>query len=263
MAQSAQVSLAVELQEASLTLGGRVLVADLSLTVPAGSFACIIGPSGSGKSTLLSMISGLLPLTSGAVSVGGQPVRGVDPRVQLVFQNGAVFPWLTVRENVEFGLKAMGVAREVRAGEVEGYLGLVGLRHVADARIHELSGGMVQRVALARALVLQPQVLLMDEPFSALDAITRANLQVEVLRLWQETGVTVVFVTHNLREAILMADDIHLLSSYPGRIEASWSVTVPRSEREHHPELRPLEQDLGRRLEVAHVDINAGRAATA
>ncbi|MHB8509141.1 MAG: ABC transporter ATP-binding protein [Candidatus Dormibacteria bacterium] len=258
------MSLAVQLEAASLAVGGRLLVADLSLTVEAGAFACIIGPSGSGKSTLLSMVSGLARPTGGSVRVGGAEVRGMDPHIQLVFQNGGVFPWLSVRENVEFGLRVMGVRGDVRRGEVEGYLRLVGLDHVAEARMHQLSGGMVQRVAIARALVLQPQVLLMDEPFSALDAITRAGLQVELLRLWQETGVTVIFVTHNLRESILLADDIHLLSSYPGRIEASWKVTVPRAEREHHPELRNLEFELGRRLQVAHVDILAGqRSASA
>jgi NitT/TauT family transport system ATP-binding protein len=184
--------------------------------------------------------------------VGGKPVTTVDPRTQLVFQGGAVFPWLTVHENVEFGLRAAGVAADVRRGEVLGYLKLVGLEKVAGARPHELSGGMLQRVAIARALVLQPQVLLMDEPFSALDAITRASLQVELLRLWDETGVTVLFVTHNLREAILLADDIHLMGGQPGRLEGSWTVDVPRAEREHHPSLRPLETELGERLKVAH-----------
>jgi len=245
------MSLAVELDRCTFKYGGRPILDDVSLRVDAGRFTCVIGSSGSGKSTLLSLVSGLLSPAEGQVRVGGEPVAGTDPRVQLVFQNGALFDWLTVRENVEFGLRATRVPREVRDGDVQGYLRLVGLDHVANARVHQLSGGMAQRVAIARALVLQPQVLLMDEPFSALDAITRENLQVELIRLWEETGVTVVFVTHNLREAILLGDEIHLLGG-AGRVEGSWPLGIPRSDREHHPALRPLEQELRDRLHVAH-----------
>ena len=245
------MSLAVELDRCSFGYGGRAILDDINLKISAGHFACVIGSSGSGKSTLLSLVSGLLAPSSGVVRVGGKPVVGTDPRVQLVFQNGALFQWLTVRENVEFGLRAARVPKEVRDGDVHGYLRLVGLDHVAGARVHELSGGMAQRVAIARALVLQPQVLLMDEPFSALDAITRENLQVELIRLWEETGVTVIFVTHNLREAILLGDQIHLLGA-AGRVEGSWPMGIPRADREHHPALRPLEQELRNRLHVAH-----------
>lgn len=245
------MSLAVELDHCTLRYGERSVLEDVSLKIDAGRFACIIGSSGSGKSTLLALISGLLAPATGEVRVGGQPVAGTNPRVQLVFQSGALFDWMTVRENVEFGLRATRVPDEVTRGEVEGYLRLVGLDDVAGARIHQLSGGMAQRVAIARALVMQPQVLLMDEPFSALDAITRDNLQVELIRLWEETEVTVVFVTHNLREAILLGDDICLLGS-GGHIERTWEVKVPRSQRAHHPALRPLENELRERLHVAH-----------
>jgi len=245
------MSLAVELDRCTFRYGGRAVLDDVDLRVPAGRFTCVIGASGSGKSTLLSLVSGLVSPQGGAVRVGGQPVTGIDPRVQLVFQNGALFQWLTVRENIEFGLSASGVPREVRDGDVQGYLRLVGLEHVAGARVHELSGGMAQRVAIARALVMQPQVLLMDEPFSALDAITRENLQVELLRLWEETGVTVIFVTHNLREAILLGDHIYLLGA-GGRVEGSWPLDIPRDAREHHPALRPLEQELRDRLHLLH-----------
>ncbi|MFN2464797.1 MAG: ABC transporter ATP-binding protein [Candidatus Dormibacteria bacterium] len=245
------MSLAVELEHCTLRYGDRSVLDDVCLTVEPGRFACVIGSSGSGKSTLLSLVSGLQRPSGGEVRVGGKPVAGMDPRVQLVFQDGALFEWMSVRENVEFGLRAARVPSEIAAGEVEGYLRLVGLHDVAAARLHELSGGMAQRVAIARALVLQPQVLLMDEPFSALDAITRENLQVELIRLWEETGVTVVFVTHNLREAILLGDEIHLLGA-GGRLEASWPVAIPRAEREHHPALRPLESELRERLHVAH-----------
>ncbi|MGI8609430.1 MAG: ABC transporter ATP-binding protein [Candidatus Dormibacteria bacterium] len=245
------MSLAVELVRCCFRYGGQAILDDVSLKVDAGRFACVIGSSGSGKSTLLSLVSGLLSPSDGQVRVGDRAVAGTDPRVQLVFQNGALFQWLTVRENVEFGLRATRVPREVRDGDVHGYLRLVGLDHVAGSRVHELSGGMAQRVAIARALVMQPQVLLMDEPFSALDAITRESLQVELIRLWEETGVTVVFVTHNLREAILLGDEIHLLGA-GGKVEGSWALTVPRGDREHHPTLRPLEQELRDRLHVAH-----------
>jgi ABC-type nitrate/sulfonate/bicarbonate transport system ATPase subunit len=244
------MSLAVELDHCTFGYGGRLILDDVSLRVDKGRFACVIGPSGSGKTTLLSLVSGLVAPRAGQVTVGEKPVTGVNPRVQLVFQNGALFQWLTVKENVEFGLRAARVPREVMDGDVHGYLKLVGLDHVANARVHELSGGMAQRVAIARALVLQPQVLLMDEPFSALDAITRENLQIELLRLWEETGVTVVFVTHNLREAILLGDDIHLLG-VGGRVEGFWPLEVPRADREHHPSLRPLEQQLREQLHVA------------
>ena len=252
------MSIEVRFDSVGYAIGGRYILHDLSFTVAPGRFACVIGVSGSGKTTLLNLAEGLVRPTVGTVAVDGKPVGGVSPRAQLVFQSGAVFPWLTVRENVEFGLRAAGVAAEVRRPEVDGYLRLVGLDKVPDARIHQLSGGMVQRVAIARALVLQPQVLLMDEPFSALDAITRADLQVELLRLWHETGVTVIFVTHNLREALLLADDIHLLGGQPGHLDGSWTVTVPRAEREHHPQLRPLELELRERLHLAHPDRENG-----
>jgi ABC-type nitrate/sulfonate/bicarbonate transport system ATPase subunit len=245
------MSLAVELDHCTLRYGQRAVLDDVTLLVDPGRFCCVIGASGSGKSTLLKLVSGLLAPAAGEVRVGGKAVTGINPRVQLVFQNGALFDWMTVRENVEFGLRATRVSSEVARGEVDGYLRLVGLAGVAGARVHQLSGGMAQRVAIARALVLQPQVLLMDEPFSALDAITRENLQVELLRLWEETGVTVVFVTHNLREAILLGDDICLLGA-GGRLERTWQVVVPRSQREHHPALRPLENELRERLHVAH-----------
>lgn len=246
------MSLAVELNRCTFRYGGRAVLDDVDLKVDPGRFTCVIGASGSGKSTLLALVSGLVAPQAGEVTVGGKAVQGIDPRVQLVFQNGALFQWLTVRENVEFGLSATGVPKEVREGDVHGYLRLVGLDHVADARVHELSGGMAQRVAIARALVMQPQVLLMDEPFSALDAITRENLQVELLRLWEETGVTVIFVTHNLREAILLGDHIHLLG-VGGRVEGSWPLAIPRAAREHHPALRPLEQELRDRLHLLHL----------
>ncbi|MHB8572892.1 MAG: ABC transporter ATP-binding protein [Candidatus Dormibacteria bacterium] len=246
------MTLGASLRGAGYAIDGHEILRGVDLEVRPGEFACVIGVSGSGKSTLLSLLAGLVRPTSGTVAVGDREVGPVDPRVQLVFQDGALFPWLTVAENVGFGLRARRVPRDIRRGEVDGYLRLVGLEDARDRRIHELSGGMRQRVALARALVLNPHVLLLDEPFSALDAITRATLQEEMLRLWRQTGITVILVTHNLREALLMGERVHLLGSQPGRVEASWDVPVPHGEREHHPMLRPLEDQLTERLNLAH-----------
>ncbi len=151
-------------------------------------------------------------------------------------------------------IEAAGATRQSRRLEAERAIRLVGLERVPDAYVHQLSFGMRQRVALARALAVSPQVLLMDEPFAALDAITQAELEGELVRLWQQTGVTVLFVTHNLREALTMADSIHLLGGEPARLQASWRVTIPRGDREHHPALRPLELEIRERLQSVRPD---------
>ena len=196
----------------------------VSLDVAPGEFVCLVGASGCGKSTLLNMVAGLDHPTSGTVEVTGGPAT-------LVFQEAALFPWLTVQRNIELALKLSGVPRGARPAAVADLLELVHLSAFAARRPHELSGGMRQRVALARALAQQAEILLMDEPFGALDAMARDLLHDEVERLWLERGFTVVFVTHNVREAVRLADRVVLLSSRPGRIVGEFRVDIDRPRR--------------------------------
>ena len=203
----------------------------INLSVEEGEFLCLIGPSGCGKSTLLYLLAGLETPTQGQVFADGQPVRGTDPSRVLIFQEAALFPWLNVQANVEFGLKMKGIAREKRAEIALQLLGMVHLGSFARAWIHELSGGMRQRVALARALAVDPAVLLMDEPFGALDAMTRDMLHGELQEIWLNTHKTVVFVTHNVREAVVLGDRVLVMSPRPGRFVAEHRITLPRPRR--------------------------------
>lgn len=202
----------------------------VSLRVAQGEFVCLVGASGCGKSTLLNLVAGLDQASSGTIArPGGQ--------VAMMFQEAALFPWLTVERNVELALRLQGVRRADRRARVAELLELVHLRGFADKRPHELSGGMRQRVALARALAQDARVLLMDEPFGALDAITRDLLHDELERVWRETGVTVLFVTHNVREAVRLGDRVVLLTSRPGRVAAEFPVTAERPRRIESPEV--------------------------
>lgn len=203
----------------------------VDLRVPAGRFASIVGPSGSGKTTLLRILAGLETASGGTMTwdfAGRDRPRTQAPQVAMVFQDHSVFPWLTVRDNIGYGLWVRRVPRRERADRVAYWLERTGLREFADRYPHELSGGMRQRVGVARAFALDPDVLLMDEPFSALDAQTRMVLQEELLRLWQDTGKTVLFVTHSIDEALLLSDVIFVLSRRPGRILATLDVDLPR-----------------------------------
>src|SRR5579872_2944027 len=201
--------------------GGKVTaLEDINLEVPPGDFVCLVGPSGCGKSTLLNLIAGLDQPSQGQVLLGPRAISGPGADRVVMFQESALFPWLNVQDNVEFGLQLAGVPRRERRARSEHYLDLVGLGGFGRAWTHELSGGMKQRVALARALILDPQVLLMDEPFAALDAQTRDRLLLELQRIWMETGKTIVFVTHNVREAAVLANRVIVLSARPGRIKA-------------------------------------------
>ncbi len=197
---------------------GDPVLEDVSATIHQGEFVALLGASGCGKSTLLNIISGLDVPSSGALDV---PEDGAA----FMFQDSALFPWLSARGNVELALKLRGVGRAERRGRAAELLEVVNLGHSADKRPHELSGGMRQRVALARALAQDRPLLLMDEPFAALDAITRDLLHNELERVWQETGRTVVFVTHNVREAVRLGQRVLLLSSRPGRVVAEWEVS--------------------------------------
>jgi NitT/TauT family transport system ATP-binding protein len=204
----------------------------VSLSVAPGEFVCILGASGCGKSTLLNLVAGLDPPSAGTVTVDG--------RTSLMFQDAALFPWLTAAGNVELALRLDGVARAERRERAAELLEMVNLREFARKRPHELSGGMRQRVALARALSQRADVLLMDEPFGALDAMTRDVLHDEVERIWRETSVTVLFVTHNVREAVRLGDRVVLLSSRPGRVIAEFPVSIPRPRRIDSPEVATL-----------------------
>jgi sulfonate transport system ATP-binding protein len=215
---------AVALRNVSKRFGNLLALDDVTLDVERGEFVCLIGASGCGKSTLLNLIAGLDRPSRGVVQVAAE-------RPALLFQEAALFPWLTARGNVELPLKLRGVGRAERREEAARLLATVRLEGNETRRPHELSGGMRQRVALARALAQRPELLLMDEPFGALDAMTRDVLHDELERLWQETGVTIVFVTHNVREAVRLGDRVVLLSSRPGRVVDETVVDVPRPRR--------------------------------
>jgi len=248
------------------TSGERLLALDnISLEVKPGEFLCIVGPSGCGKSTLLHLIAGLQPQTSGRILVDGAPVSGPGTDRILIFQELGLFPWLTVGGNVEFGMKMKNVPKAEREEKVQYYLRLVQLSKFTDSYIHQLSGGMRQRVALARALATEPDVLLMDEPFGALDAQTRDLLHDELERIWAETGRTIIFVTHNVREAVRLGDRVALLTFRPGRVKEEFSVDLPRPRHMEQPGvarmagniLDCLRDEINKSLEAEYADEKA------
>jgi NitT/TauT family transport system ATP-binding protein len=210
------------------TAGDVLALDNISLEVADGEFLMVVGQSGCGKSTLLSIIAGLDSCDSGEVKLDGNLIEGPGPDRSLVFQDGALFPWLTVLQNVEFGLLERGMSRSASRERARGQLQKVGLEKFESHSVHQLSGGMRQRVAIARSLVLDPEILLMDEPFSALDALTREDLYTELQNLWLSQGTTVVFVTHNVREAVTLGDRIVVLAPRPGRIRREFKIGLPR-----------------------------------
>ena len=207
-------------------------LADVNLTVQPHEFVSLIGPSGCGKTTLLKIIDGLIPYDEGELRVNGQRVHGPGPGRAVVFQNFALLPWLTVRENVAFGLKMRGVAAADRTAAADRLIEMVGLQGFAGRYPSQLSGGMQQRVGLARALAVDPTVLLMDEPFSAVDAQTRTILQDDLLAIWQESPKAVVFVTHAMDEAVFLSDRVVIMGTNPGRIVETVAVDLPRPRTE-------------------------------
>ena len=210
--------------------GGRLSVLDsLSLTVGGGEIVALIGPNGSGKSTLLRVIAGLLAPDAGQVTLDGAPLTGPDPRIGLVFQEPRLLPWRSAADNITYPLELAGWTPDRRRERLEALTDLVALdRSVLGNRPSELSGGQAQRVALARSLALEPGVLLLDEPFSALDALSRERFDLELLALWQRAAPTILLVTHNIAEAILIADRVVVLSARPGRVVAELPVELPR-----------------------------------
>ncbi|WP_433065436.1 ABC transporter ATP-binding protein [Dactylosporangium sp. CS-033363] len=210
------------LKETTFTALGNV-----DLEVAESEFVAIVGPSGCGKSTLLNIVAGLEHPTTGEAKVGGKPVQGPGPDRGVIFQQFALFPWLTVRKNVEFGLRTAGVPKQERRKKAEHFIELVGLSQFADALPKTLSGGMKQRCAIARAYAVDPQILLMDEPFGALDSLTRVRLQEQLLQTWSRDKRTVMFVTHDVDEAVFLANRVVVMAANPGRIVEIVDVALP------------------------------------
>ena len=223
----------IEIRDVTLvydTPGGKVPgVKDVSFNIDASEFVCIVGPSGCGKSTLLNMIAGFLAPASGEIRIGGKTVTGHGLDRGVVFQDFAqLFPWRTALGNVSFGLEMKGVAKAERETIAREQLRLVKLEKFTNAFPHHLSGGMQQRVAIARSLAYNPQVLLMDEPFAALDAMTRDDMQQLLTDVWQKTKKTIVYITHNVSEAVFLGDKVIVLNAHPGTIKAELTLDLPR-----------------------------------
>ncbi len=244
--------------------GNTVSLDRVSLDIAQGEFVTLVGPSGCGKSTLLNLIGGLLLPTSGAVRVDGRAVTGPGPDRGVIFQQYALFPWLTAQQNVEFGLRLQGLGRRERAQRARHYLALVGLQDFGHALPRELSGGMKQRCAIARAYAVNPSLLLMDEPFGALDALTRVQMQDDLLATWQQERKTVVFVTHDVDEAVYLANRVVVMSPRPGRISQIIDVPLPYPRNEElrlSPEFAEIRARVWRG--VHHRDtVETGRPAT-
>lgn len=257
----------VELRDISLSYrsqsGERLLALErINLEVGPGELLCIVGPSGCGKSTLLHLIAGLQPQSSGHVFIEGKPVQGPGTDRIMIFQEHGLFPWLTAGQNVEFGMKMKRIGKAERREKTRYYLRLVHLAKFEKSYIHQLSGGMRQRVAIARALATEPDVLLMDEPFAALDAQTRDLLHDELERIWNETGRTIIFVTHNVREAVRLGDRVVLLTFRPGRVKNEFPVDLPRPRHLEDPHvawaagaiLAELREEINRSLEAEYAE---------
>ncbi|MEN8175715.1 MAG: ABC transporter ATP-binding protein [Pseudomonadota bacterium] len=225
----------IRLDGVSMTYASRKgdveAVTDFSLDIDEGDIVVLVGASGCGKSTLLNMVAGFLSPTAGQILLDGQPIRGVEPRCGMIFQSYALFPWMSVRDNVAFGPRLAGAGRDERHERARRWIELVGLQGFEEAWPGELSGGMRQRVALARALANEPDVLLCDEPFAALDAMTRQIMQEELLRIARESGKTVLFITHSIDEALILSHRLVVMSARPGRVKAVFDNDLPRPRR--------------------------------
>jgi NitT/TauT family transport system ATP-binding protein len=225
-------------------LGTSQALQETSLAFGKGEFICIVGASGCGKTTLLNMLAGFVAPTTGRILVAGEAVRLPGPDRGVVFQEVGLFPWLTVKANVEFGLRMSGVGARERSERAMSALALTQMDRFGDRYPNELSGGMKQRVGLARVLANDPQVLLMDEPFGALDAQTRQTMQDELLRIWQATGKTVLFITHAVDEALVLADRVVVMSASPGKVKMDLKIELPRPRDENSVPFNALEREI-------------------
>ena len=206
--------------------GNLTVLKNININIDRGEFVCIVGASGSGKSTLLRQIAGLDTPSSGEIRIAGVPVKGPSPDRGMVFQNYTLYPWLSIQENTEFGLKLQGVSKRDRRERASHYLNVVGLTDFARCLPNELSGGMKQRVAIARALVCEPQILLMDEPFGALDIHTKESMHEFIIDLWQRTKITILSITHDVEEAVFLSNRIFVLSSRPGTVKKELTINL-------------------------------------
>ena len=225
---------------------------DANLVVQKGEFVCLIGASGCGKSTLLRIVAGFEPPSSGEALMWDKPVSGPAPDRGMVFQDYGLFPWLSVRQNIGFGPASRGLPKAELRTLVDRFVDMVGLTRFADAYPHQLSGGMKQRVAIARVLANDAEMVLMDEPFGALDAMTRERLQDELLDIWQRTKLTVLFVTHSIEEAIFLADRVVVMEPGPGRIASEHRIELPRPRDVSSPEFNAVRRELSARLHSHH-----------
>ncbi|HVY17781.1 MAG TPA: ABC transporter ATP-binding protein [Rhodopila sp.] len=241
--------------------GGTEALRGANLTIDAGEFVCLIGASGCGKSTLLRMIGGFETATTGEIVMAGKPVTGPGPDRGMVFQDYGLFPWLTVQGNIAFGPLARGKSKQEAGRIAERFVTMMGLDRFARSYPHQLSGGMKQRVAIGRVLANDARLALMDEPFGALDAMTRERLQEELLAIWRSTGLSVVFVTHSLEEAIFLADRIVVMSPGPGRIVAEERITLERPRDVSSPEFNAIRRRLGVMLHGDHPGPHAREVA--
>jgi len=246
---------ATRVEGVSKGFGDLQVLVNVSLAVQQGEFAAIVGPSGCGKSTLLRMVAGLERPDQGLVLYKGTPVQRPGPDRTLMFQEHALYPWRTVEENVGFGLELAGGPAAGRRSRVEQAISMVGLRGFEKYYPSQLSGGMRQRASVARALVVNPEVLLLDEPYGALDAMTRAVMQDELLSLWQESGRTMLLITHDMEEAVYLADRIFVMSDRPGQVIEEVVVDLPRPRHRSDPRFVRLREGLLRALQDTRVSI--------
>jgi ABC-type nitrate/sulfonate/bicarbonate transport system ATPase subunit len=245
----------IRIEHVTKRFGQLEVLSDIDFTIEKGEFAAIVGPSGCGKSTVLRMIAGLETATEGRVLANGKPIGKPDPQRVLIFQEHALYPWRTVEDNVGFGLELAGVSvkeRRERVNEVLDKVGLSGFQKYFPA---QLSGGMKQRASIARALVMNPEVLLLDEPYGALDAITRLTMQNELIKLWRGSGKTVLLITHDIDEAVYLADTIYVMSPRPGRFITKVQTDMPRPRNRNSTEFVKLREQIMDNLDIGTYSI--------